>query len=55
MIVLSEPYFSSGRNPTADNFFMDITLSAHLLENNMMLIRTVRKSKSFLLQEFQTE
>ena len=38
---------------TVDNFFTDITHNAHLLDNNMTLIGTV-KSKQFLPQELKT-
>ena len=42
-IALSKSYFgSSSNNLTVDHFFMNVTIIAHL-ENNMMLIKTVKK------------
>ena len=45
---LSAPFFDSGRNVTADNFFTDKELSDVLQNNGLTFVGTVRANKRFL-------
>lgn len=42
---LSEPLFDSGRNITADNWFMSIPLVKKMQEKNLTMVGTLRKNK----------
>lgn len=48
VLDLAKPYRKSGRNITADNFFIDLFLAQTLTKWNLTLVGTVRKSKRFL-------
>lgn len=43
--------YGSGRNVTTDNFFTDVTLAQHLLDNSLTLVGTLRKSKGCIPRE----
>jgi len=42
---LSEPLFESGRNITADNWFMSVPLVQKMKEKNLTMVGTLRKNK----------
>lgn len=48
VLDLAKPYRGSGRNITADNFFVDLFLAEKLTSWKLTLVGTVRKSKRFL-------
>lgn len=48
VLDLAKPYRKSGRNITADNFFVNLYLAENLNKMNLTLVGTVRKSKRFL-------
>ena len=54
VLQLTENYYNSGRNITADNFFSSYSLVSQLLSEKLTYIGTVRKNKKFLPLEFQT-
>lgn len=55
VLQLAEPYFGSGRNITADNFFSSLHLTRTLLTHQLTYVGTVRKNKPFLPLQFQTD
>ena len=54
VLQLTEIYYNSGRNTTADNFFSSYSLVSQLLSKKLTYVGTVRKNKKFLPLEFQT-
>ena len=52
--TLTMPIYKSGRNVTMDNFFTTLNLSRYLLEQNITIIGTVKKNKTFLPKNFQS-
>lgn len=53
VLQLVEPYYGSGRNITADNFFSSLQLTRSLLSKRLSYVGTLRKNKPFLPPEFQ--
>ncbi|KAJ8872599.1 hypothetical protein PR048_026205 [Dryococelus australis] len=49
---LVEPYFESGRDVTADNFFTSIPLAEALLCKKLMLVGTLRANEREIPQQF---
>ena len=54
VLQLTENYYNSGRNNTADNFFSSYSLVSQLSSKKLTYVGTVRKNKKFLQLEFQT-
>jgi hypothetical protein len=52
---LVKRFYGSGRNVTADNFFVSIPLAEHLYANGMTLLGTVRRNKAQIPKEFVTK
>jgi hypothetical protein len=50
---LVEPYETSNRNVTCDNYFTDHELALSLLSKGLTIVGTVRKNKPFIPPEFQ--
>lgn len=51
---LCEPWRSTGRNITMDNFFTDVSLASDLLEDRLTIVGTIRKNKGDIPQELKT-
>ena len=54
VLQLTEKYYNSCRNITADNFFSSYSLVSQLLSKKLTYVGTVRKNKKFLPLEFHT-
>ena len=54
VLQLTENFYNSGRNITADNFFSSYSLVSQLLSKELTYVGTIRKNKKFLPLEFET-